>query len=55
MHVTVFRWFRKFMSGTGTLEDDDRNDRMATTVARVFLRVLRFPPLLHRLVVQPIK
>ena len=31
--VTVFRWFRQFMSGASTLEDDDRCGRMATTVA----------------------
>ena len=31
--ATVFRWFREFMSGERTLEDDDRCGRMATTVA----------------------
>ena len=30
--ATVFRWFRQFMSGARTLEDDDRCGRMATTV-----------------------
>ena len=30
--ATVFRWFREFMSGARTLEDDDRCGRMATTV-----------------------
>ena len=30
--ATVFRWFRQFMSGARTLEDDDRRGRMATTV-----------------------
>ena len=30
--ATVFRWFRQFMSGATTLEDDDRCGRMATTV-----------------------
>ena len=29
---TVFRWFRQFMSGARTLEDDDRCGRMETTV-----------------------
>ena len=28
---TVFRWFRQFMSGTRSLEDDDRCGRTATT------------------------
>ena len=31
--ATVFRWFRQFMSGASTLEDDDRCGRMTTTVA----------------------
>ena len=30
--ATVFRWFRQFMSGVRTLEDDDRCGQMATTV-----------------------
>ena len=30
--ATVFRWFRQFMFGERTLEDDDRCGRMATTV-----------------------
>ena len=30
--ATVFRWFRQFMSGVRTLENDDRCGRMATTV-----------------------
>ena len=30
--ATVFRWFRQFLSGARTLEDDDRCGRMATTV-----------------------
>ena len=30
--ATVYRWFRQFMSGAKTLEDDDRCGRMATTV-----------------------
>ena len=30
--ATVFRWFRQFMSGARTLEDDDRCGRMATTI-----------------------
>ena len=30
--ATVFRWFREFMSGERTLEDDGRCGRMATTV-----------------------
>ena len=30
--ATVFWWFRQFMSGARTLEDDDRCGRMATTV-----------------------
>ena len=30
--ATVFRWFRQFMSGERTLEDDERCGRMATTV-----------------------
>ena len=30
--ATVYRWFRQFMSGTRTLEDDDRCGRMAMTV-----------------------
>ena len=30
--VTVFRWFRQFVSGARTLEDDDSCGRMATTV-----------------------
>ena len=30
--ATVFRWFRQFMSGARTLEDDDRCGQMATTV-----------------------
>ena len=30
--ATVFRWFRQFMSGARTLEDDDRCGRLATTV-----------------------
>ena len=30
--ATIFRWFRQFMSGARTLEDDDRCGRMATTV-----------------------
>ena len=30
--ATVSRWFRQFMSGARTLEDDDRCGRMATTV-----------------------
>ena len=30
--ATVLRGFRQFMSGARTLEDDDRCDRMATTV-----------------------
>ena len=29
---TIFRWFRHFVSGERTLEDDDRCGRMATTV-----------------------
>ena len=29
--ATVFRWLRQFISGAGTLEDDDRCGRMATT------------------------
>ena len=29
--ATIFRWFRQFMSGASTLEDDDRCGRMATT------------------------
>ena len=30
--ATVFMWFRQFMSGASTFEDDDRCGRMATTV-----------------------
>ena len=30
--ATVFRWFKQFMSGARTLEDDDRCGRTATTV-----------------------
>ena len=30
--ATVFRWFRQFMSGARTLEDDGRCGRMLTTV-----------------------
>ena len=30
--ATVFRWFRQFMSGARTLEDDDRCGRTPTTV-----------------------
>ena len=30
--ANVFRWFRQFMSGARTLEDDDRCGRVATTV-----------------------
>ena len=30
--ATVFRWFRQFMSGERTLEDDDRGGWTATTV-----------------------
>ena len=30
--ATIFRWFRQFMSGARTLEDDDRCGRMATIV-----------------------
>ena len=30
--ATVFRWFRQFMSGARTLEDDDRCDRMVSRV-----------------------
>ena len=30
--ATVFRWFRQFMPGARTLEDDDRCGRMSTTV-----------------------
>ena len=30
--ATVLRWFRQFVSGARTLEDDDRCDRMATTI-----------------------
>ena len=30
--ATFFRWFRQFMSGARTLEDDDRCDRMAMTI-----------------------
>ena len=30
--TTVFRWFRQFMSGARTLEDDDRCSGIATTV-----------------------
>ena len=31
--ASVFRWFRQFMSGTRTLEDDDRCGPMAMTVS----------------------
>ena len=34
--ATVFSWFRQFMSGARTLEDDDRSGRMATTVTPVY-------------------
>ena len=30
--ATVFRWFRQFISGPRTLEDDDRSGQIATTV-----------------------
>ena len=30
--ATVFRWFRQFMSGARTLEDDDRCGQMVMTV-----------------------
>ena len=30
--ATIFSWFRQFMSGARTLEDDDCYGRMATTV-----------------------
>ena len=30
--ATIFSWFRQFMSGERTLEDDDRCGRMATAV-----------------------
>ena len=30
--ASIFRWFRQFMSGARTLEDDDRYDGMTTTV-----------------------
>ena len=30
--ATVFRWFRQFMSGAGTLEDNNHCGRMATSV-----------------------
>ena len=30
--ATVFRWFKKFISGARALEDDDHCRRMATTV-----------------------
>ena len=30
--ATVFRWFRRFMSGASTLEDEDRCGQMAMTV-----------------------
>ena len=30
--TTVIRWFRQFMPGARTLEDDNRCSRMATTV-----------------------
>ena len=32
--ATIFRWFRQFMSGARTLEDDDSCGRMATTVTQ---------------------
>ena len=32
--ATVFRWFRQFMYGARTLEDDDHCDRMATTATQ---------------------
>ena len=32
--ATVIRWFRQFMCGARTLEDDDRCGRMATTVTQ---------------------
>ena len=32
--ATVFRWFRQFINGARTLEDDDRCDQMATTVTQ---------------------
>ena len=30
--ATMFRWFRQFMTGARTFEDDDRCSRTATTV-----------------------
>ena len=32
--ATIFRWFKQFMSGARTLEDDDRCGRMAMTVTQ---------------------
>ena len=32
--ATIFRWFRQFMSGARTLEDNDRCGRMATTATQ---------------------
>ena len=41
--ATVFRWFRQFMSGERTLEDDDRYGRMATTVTSENVSRCRVP------------
>ena len=44
--ATVFRWFRRFMFGERTLEDDDRCGRMATTVTPE--NVSRVEPLIKK-------
>ena len=44
--ATVFRWFRRLMSGARTLEDDDRCGRMATTVTTE--NVSRVEPLIKK-------